>query len=69
MSIEFVQDALDEDQARRGPWLEVETDNPAELSNRILEAGLPRMEYSGNDYFYFQAPGGQVMRLAQAEPS
>jgi hypothetical protein len=64
LSVEFTEDALDEQQARRGAWLELQTDDPAGLTKKILEAGLPKVEYFGNDYFYFQAPGGQVLRIA-----
>jgi len=58
-SVEFTEDALDEQQARRGAWLEVKTDDPDALKKKVLEAGLPRVEYL-TGRFYFQAPGGQV---------
>ena len=54
-------DALDEQQARRGAWLEMETDEPLLLKERILAAGYHHCEYKG--FFYFQIPGGQVMRI------
>ena len=56
LSVDFTEDALDEQQARRGAWLE--------LREKVLAAGLHRIEFSGNNYFYFQAPGGQVFRIA-----
>lgn len=58
-SIEFTEDALDEQGARRGVWLEVKTDDPEALKKKVLEAGLSRVEYL-TGRFYFQAPGGQV---------
>ena len=64
LSVEFTEDALNEKQARRGAWLELRTDDSSALRKKILDAGLPRVEYLGNDYFYFQAPGGQVLRIA-----
>ena len=65
LSFEFTEDALDEKQARRGAYLELKTDDPSALKEKILELGLPRVEeYISNDYFYFQAPGGQVLRIA-----
>jgi hypothetical protein len=67
LSVEFTEDALDEQQARRGAWLELKTDDAPALKQKILAAGLPRVEYPGNDYFYFQAPGGQVLRIASTE--
>jgi hypothetical protein len=68
LSVEFTEDALDERQAHRGAYLELKTDDPSRLKNKILEAGLPSVEeYTTNQYFYFQAPGGLVMRLAAAD--
>ncbi|SRR6266487_1033551 len=58
-SVEFTEHALDEKQARRGAWLEVKTDDPEALKNKVLEASLPQVEYLTGG-FYFQAPGGQV---------
>ena len=66
LSVEFTADALDEQQARWGAWLEVRTDDAAALQRRVLEAGLPRLKHPGNDHFYFAAPGGQVLRIVQS---
>jgi hypothetical protein len=65
ISIEFTEnvvDALDEQQARRGAWLELETDEPLTLKEKILEAGYRQFDYR-EGFFYFQIPGGQVMRI------
>jgi hypothetical protein len=62
LSIEFTTDALDEKQARRGAWLELQTDNPPALKKRIIEAGLSEVKHPAHD-FYFLAPGGQVFSL------
>ncbi len=64
LSVEFTADALDAEQARHGAWFELKTDDAAALKKKVLELGLPRVSYSGNGYFYFQAPGGQVLRIA-----
>jgi hypothetical protein len=64
LSVGFTEDALDDEAARRGAWLELTTDAPAELKRKVLVAGLPRVDYPGSDVFYFQAPGGQVWRIA-----
>ena len=64
VSVDFTEevlDALDEQQARRGAWLELETDEPATLKEKILAAGYRQFDYKG--FFYFQIPGGQVMRI------
>ena len=63
LSVEFTSDALDEAQARRGAWVEVRCDNASDVQRRIIDAGLPTIRYAVNDHFYFQAPGGQVMRI------
>jgi hypothetical protein len=65
VSVDFTEDvvdALDEQQARRGAWLELETDEPATLKEKILAAGYRQFEYT-EGFFYFQIPGGQVMRF------
>ena len=67
LSIEFVHDALEARDARRGAWLELVTDDPEGLERKILDAGLSRIEHPGTGFFYFQAPGGPVMRIAPAE--
>jgi hypothetical protein len=64
VSVDFTEevvDALDEQQARRGAWLELETDEPLTLTEKILATGYRHFEYKG--FFYFQIPGGQVMRF------
>ena len=66
LSVEFVADALDERQARRGAWLEVRVADPAAVQRKVLAAGLPRLTHPGNDHFYFAAPGGQVLRVVRA---
>jgi hypothetical protein len=65
ISVDFteeVDDAPDEQQARRGAWLELETDEPSTLKEQILSAGYRHFEYTAG-FFYFQIPGGQVMRF------
>ena len=65
ISVEFTEevvDALDEQQARRGAWLELETDEPLTLKEQILASGYRQFEYRAG-FFYFQIPGGQVMRF------
>ena len=65
LSVEFTEDvvdALDEQQARRGAWLELETDEPSTLKEQILAAGYRPFD-DREGFFYFQMPGGQVMRI------
>jgi hypothetical protein len=63
LSVEFSEDALDEDHARWGAWLEIRADDPSVLQAKVTEAGLPRVHHPGNDHFYVVAPGGQVLRI------
>ncbi len=69
LSVEFTEDALDDARARRGAWFELEADDPAALKKKVLEAGLPEVKYLGNDFFYFAAPGGQVLRIVPSRKS
>ena len=64
-SVEFIEEALDEQQARRGAGLEVKTDDAEALQQKISAAGLAQVEY-GTGRFYFQAPGGQIWGVLSA---
>lgn len=46
----------------RSVWLEIKSDNVEELRRRILEAGVRKLEVP-DPHLYFQAPGGQCLRL------
>jgi hypothetical protein len=48
----------------RSIWLEIKSDNPEEMSRKILESGLVRILEIPDPHLYFQAPGGQCLRLA-----
>jgi len=68
VTVDFTADALDEEQAARGAWLEVQTDDPPALEGKVRAAGLPRVDYA-TGRFYFRAPGGQVWGiLPRREP-
>jgi len=47
----------------RSVWLEIKSDNVEEMSRRILESGLVRRLEIPDPHLYFQAPGGQCLRL------
>jgi hypothetical protein len=59
LSIEFIEDAPDDDTPRLGAWLELRAENPEALMQAALDGGLTRVEHPGHPY-YFMAPGGQV---------
>jgi len=47
----------------RAIWLELKSDNVDEMSRKILESGLVRKLEVPDPHLYFQAPGGQCLRL------
>jgi hypothetical protein len=47
----------------RSIWLELKSDNVEEMSEKILVSGLVRKLEVPDPHFYFQAPGGQCLRL------
>ena len=46
----------------RSVWLEIKSDNVEEIKTRILDFGVRKLEIP-DPHLYFQAPGGQVLRL------
>ena len=58
-----VPDASEFLRTARSVWLEIKSDNVAELSQKILESGLVRKLELPDPHLYFQAPGGQCLRL------
>jgi hypothetical protein len=63
LSIEFVEDAPDDQRPRLGAWLELRADDPAEAVRAALAAGLTEVRHPGHPY-YVMAPGGQVFTIA-----
>ena len=47
----------------RSVWLEIKSDNVEEMSRKILQSGLVRKLEVPDPHLYFQAPGGQCLRL------
>src|SRR5471030_2961184 len=46
----------------RSIWLEIKTDNVQEMTRKILDFGVLKLDIP-DPHLYFQAPGGQVLRL------
>ena len=67
LSIEFSDAVPDSQHPRSGAWLELQTDDPAALRDKVLAAGLPGIKHPGHD-FYFAAPGGQVFSVEATSP-
>jgi hypothetical protein len=47
----------------RSIWLEIKSDHVEEMSRKILESGLVMKLEVPDPHLYFQAPGGQCLRL------
>jgi hypothetical protein len=67
LSVEFTEDALSDQQAQRGAWLELRTDDAVGLQQKVQAFGLPRVVHPYTPFFYIQAPGGQVFRIVSSK--
>lgn len=67
LSVEFTEDALSDQQAQRGAWLELRTDDAVGLQQKVQAFGLPRVVHPYTPFFYLQAPGGQVFRIVSSK--
>jgi hypothetical protein len=65
LSIEFTDDAPDDEHPRLGAWLELRADDPAAVLQAALGAGLSQVQHPGHPY-YFMIPAGQVFTIAPA---
>ena|SRR5450432_1444917 len=57
-----VADASEFLRSARSIWLEIKSDNVEEMKQRILDSGVLKLDIP-DPHLYFQAPGGQCMRL------
>lgn len=64
IGVAYEDSALSESDLLKSIWLELQTNRPEELKQKILKFGIKEIEYPDKKHFYFQAPGGQVFRLA-----
>ena len=55
---------LSEDDYTKATWLEIKVADPAKWKARLQAFGVREVAYPDPTRFYFQAPGGQVFRLA-----
>jgi hypothetical protein len=63
LSIEFSDEAPDDEKPRLGAWLELRAPDPAAALRAALDAGLLQVNHPGHPY-YFMLPGGQVFTIA-----
>jgi catechol 2,3-dioxygenase-like lactoylglutathione lyase family enzyme len=57
-----VPDASEFLRTARSVWLEIKSDNVAEMRRKILDSGVRQLDIP-DPHLYFQAPGGQCLRL------
>ena len=50
----------------RSVWLEIKSDNVEEMTQKILDFGVRKLEVP-DPHLYFQAPGGQCLRLVSLD--
>jgi hypothetical protein len=62
-----VEDAGEFLRSARAIWLELKSDNVAETRRKILDSGLVRKLEVPDPHLYFQAPGGQCLRLVATD--
>jgi hypothetical protein len=58
-----VPDASEFLRSARSVWLEIKSDDVEEMRRKILASGLVRKLDVPDPHLYFQAPGGQCLRL------
>jgi hypothetical protein len=58
-----VEDASEFHRSARAIWLELKSDNVAATRKKILDSGLVHQLDIPDPHLYFQAPGGQCLRL------
>ena len=65
LGIAFLEKAniLSEQDLLKAAWMELKTEDPEKLKERLQKFGVKEVDYHDKDHFYFQAPGGQVFRL------
>ena len=57
-----VPDESEFQRTARSVWLEIKSDKVEEMTRKILDFGVRKLEVP-DPHLYFQAPGGQCMRL------
>lgn len=62
-----VPDVSEFSRTARSIWLEIKSDDVEEMRRKILESSLVRKLDLPDPHLYFQAPGGQCLRLVGIE--
>jgi catechol 2,3-dioxygenase-like lactoylglutathione lyase family enzyme len=60
-------EALDDELAFHGAWIEFRTRDLEETLGALRAAGVPEFRHPGSSHVYFSAPGGQVFRILDVD--
>ena len=63
LSVEFTDDALTDQAAERGAWLELTVTDRDAVEAKARAFGAKRIVHPATPFVYLQAPGGQVFRI------
>ena len=63
LSVEFTDDALADQAAERGAWLELTVTDRDAVEAKARAFGAKRIVHPATPFVYLQAPGGQVFRI------
>ena len=63
LSVEFTDDALTDQAAERGAWLELTVTDQDAVEAKARAFGAKRIVHPATPFVYLQAPGGQVFRI------
>ena len=63
LSVEFTDDALTDQAAERGAWLELTVTDRDAVDAKARAFGAKRIVHPATPFAYLQAPGGQVFRI------
>ena len=63
LSVEFTDDALADQAAERGAWLELTVTDRDAVQAKAQAFGAKRIVHPATPFVYLQAPGGQVFRI------
>ena len=63
LSVEFTDDALTDQAAERGAWLELTVTDRNAVEAKAQAFGTKRIVHPATPFVYLQAPGGQVFRI------
>ena len=63
LSVEFTDDALTDQAAERGAWLELTVTDRDAVEAKARAFGAKRIVHPATPFVYLRAPGGQVFRI------